>query len=154
MPQNKYHWYNWDEYLRRHNVLNCNAVHQQSGPCGKAKDKRDAKNCMNECKEVLKTRETREAKKERWRERILRHNNNNAPYGRWQPRERKHLDAFMCRDQLECRNNAYSEDCRMCKEVMKDTQNEYNKRIRATNKLRFGETNRFGRQERQGRSEN
>ena len=50
----------------------------------------------------------------------------------------------MCREQPEC-TNPYSENCRMCEQVMQDTQKEYNKRIRATNKLglRFEETNRF-----------
>ena len=149
MPQNKYHWYNWDEYFRGHNVLNCNAVHQQSGPCRKAKNKTHATRCEKECERVLKRLSAREAMRERWLKKISKH------YERREPRERKHLKAFMCRDQPGCNpdattGNPYGEDCRMCYDVMRDTQKEYNNRIRATNKLglRFEEPRTFAKRTR------
>ena len=142
MPQNKYKYHDWDEYFRGHNVLNCNAVHQQSGPCRKANNKRE---CRNECEGLLKRLSAREAMKESWLKKILKHYNNNACYERWEPKERKHLKAFICRDQSECITNQTSQDCKMCEQVMREYMQEYNKRVRTTNKLglRFEETNRF-----------
>ena len=142
MTQNKYKYHDWDEYFRGHNVLNCNAVHQQSGPCRRADNKRE---CTNECEGVLKRLSVREAMKERGLKSILKHYDDNARHERWEPKKRKHLKAFICRDQSECMN-PNSQDCRMCEQVIRDTQKEYNKRVRTTNKLglRFEETNRFG----------
>ena len=143
MSQKKYKYHDWDEYFRGHNVLNCNAIQQQSGPCQKAKDK---EGCKDECESVLNRLSARRAMKERWLKKISNHYNNNEHYGRWgDRRERKHLQAFICRNQHECMTKPWGEECKMCKHVMQEYMQEYNKRVRTTNKLglRFEETNRF-----------
>ena len=78
--------------------------------------------------------------KERWLNKIHKHYDNNARYERWEPKERN------LPWRLECITNPNSQDCMMCEQVMRDTQKEYNKRVRTTNKLglRFEKTNRFG----------
>ena len=134
MPQNKYQYHDWDEYFRGHNVLNCNAADQQSGPCQKVANKVNRTKCMSECKDVLKRLSDREAMRERWLSKISEHATRNAHYERWEPWERKHLKAFICRDQPECKNRHHPE-CKMCEQVVRETQKEYNERVRTINKL-------------------
>ena len=65
MPRNKYKYHDWAEYFRGHNVLNCNAVHQQSGPCQKVNG-REKWACDDECKNVS----ARAAMKKEWLKKI------------------------------------------------------------------------------------
>ena len=135
MPQNKYKYHDWEEYFRGGNVLNCNAAQQQSGPCGQKVARVDKTKCGKECENVFKELSVQEAMRKGWLERISEHRNSNARYEEWEPRKRKHFKAFFCRDQPECRNQPKGQDCKMCERVVRDTQKEYNERVRTINKL-------------------